>query len=163
MKILAFDPSGNYHEGKGTTGYALSLDGNPAHKLGDIRASDYDCFQAYWFAHRNLIEEQFPDVCVIESYRLFGHKSKEQIGSSLETPQLIGYIQMVCYELRIPTFLQDPTTKQRHADDILVKTNIIEKRGNKLYYRGELTNLHMRDALRHELFFKKFNQKKVVK
>lgn len=160
MKILAFDPSGNYNEGKGTTGFALSLDMFPAHKLGDIKASDYDSRQGYWFAHKELIEQQFPDVCVIESYRLFGHKSKEQIGSSLETPQLIGYLEMLCYEMNIPVIYQDPSTKQRHSDDILVKTGVIEKRGNKFYYHGELTNLHMRDALRHELYYKKYGRKK---
>jgi hypothetical protein len=162
-KILAWDPSGNFTEGKGTSGYAISLDGNAAHKLGDIKASDYKTRQEYWFAHKELIEKQFPDYVVIESYRLFGHKSKEQIGSSLETPQMIGYLEMVCYELNIPTFLQDPSTKSRHADDVLVKSGVIEKKGNKHYYRGELTNLHQRDALRHELYFKKFNLKKVKK
>jgi hypothetical protein len=166
-KILAWDPSGNFTEGKGTSGYAISLDGNQAHKLGDIKATDYKTRQEYWFAHKELIEKQFPDYVVIESYRLFGHKSKEQIGSSLETPQLIGYLEMVCYEMNIPTFLQDPSTKSRHADDVLVKSGVIERKGSvthpKYYYRGELTNLHQRDALRHELYFKKFNLKKVVK
>jgi hypothetical protein len=166
-KILAWDPSGNFTEGKGTSGYAISLDGNQAHKLGDIKASDYKTRQEYWFAHKELIEKQFPDYVVIESYRLFGHKSKEQIGSSLETPQLIGYLEMVCYEMNIPVFLQDPSTKSRHADDVLVKSGVIERKGSmthpKYYYRGELTNLHQRDALRHELYFKKFNLKKVKK
>jgi hypothetical protein len=160
MKTLAFDPSGNYNEGKGTTGYSLSLDEHLPHKLGDIRADEYSSRQAYWFAHKELIEKQFPDEVVIESYRLFGHKSKEQIGSSLETPQLIGYLEMVCYELNIPVFLQDPSTKQRHADDILVKTGVIERKGNKHYYKGELTNLHQRDALRHDLYRKKVRRMK---
>jgi hypothetical protein len=163
MKVLSFDPSGNFNEGKGTTGYSLSLDGNLPHKLGDIRATDYTSKQAYWFAHKELIETSFPDYIVIESYRLFGHKAKEQTGSSLETPQLIGYMEMIAYELNIPVYFQDPSTKQRHADDILVKTGIIEKKGGKYYYHGELTNLHQRDALRHDLYFNKYNKKKVVK
>jgi hypothetical protein len=164
MKVLSFDPSGNKsNEGQGTTGYCLSLDGHLPHKLGDIHAGDYKTREHYWFSHKELIEKEFPDVCVIESYRLFGHKSKEQIGSSLETPMLIGYLQMVCFELNIPVVLQDPSTKQRHADDILVKTGIIEKKGNKYYYKGELTNLHKRDSLRHDLYFNKYNKKKVVK
>jgi hypothetical protein len=155
MKILAFDPSGNFTEGKGTTGYAISLDDNLPHKLGDISANDYKIRQDYWFAHKELIEKTFPDVCVIESYRLFGHKAKEQSGSSLETPQLIGYLEMVCHELNIPVVLQDPSTKQRHADDVLVKLCVIEKKGNKYYYKGELTNMHKRDALRHGLYYRR--------
>lgn len=155
MKVLAFDPSGNYHEGMGTTGYALALDGFPPAKLGDIKSTDYNCRQAYWAAHRNLIEQTLPDVVVVESYRLFGHKSKEQIGSQLETPQLIGYIEMICYDWMIPVVYQDPSTKQRHADDILVKIGVIEKKSNKFYYKGELTNLHMRDALRHAMYYQR--------
>jgi hypothetical protein len=160
MKILSFDPSGNYFEGKGTTGYAISLDGNLPHQLGDIASKDYTSRQAYWAAHRDLIEQTFPDVCVIETYKLFGHKSKEQIGSQLETPQLIGYMEMVCYDWKIPVVYQDPSTKQRHADDILVKTGVIDKRGKSYYYKGILTNLHKRDALRHNLFYCKYGRKK---
>ena len=117
--------------------------------------------EAYWHAHRNLILGTNPEVVVIESYRLFGHKSKQQIGSSLETPMLIGYLQMICYELKIPVVLQDPSTKTRHTDDVLVKTGILEKRGNKYFYKGELTNLHKRDALRHNLYFNKYGRKKL--
>ena len=130
------------------------------HKLGDIQSEHFSSRQAYWYDHKNLIEVENPDVCVIETYKLFGHKSKQQIGSQLETPQLIGYLEMVCYELGIEVVYQDPTTKQRHADDVLIKTGVIEKRGNKLYYKGELTNLHKRDALRHNMFYQKYGRKK---
>lgn len=160
MKVLSFDPSGNYNEGKGTTGYALSLDYNLPHKLGDIAAKDFTSRQAYWAAHRDLIESNLPDVVVIESYRLFGHKSKEQTGSSLETPQLIGYMEMVCYDWNIPVILQDPSTKSRHADDVLTAVNVLVKKGVRYYYKGELTNLHQRDALRHNLYYCKYNKKK---
>lgn len=161
MKVLSFDPSGNYNEGKGTTGFAISLDGNLPHELGDIAAANFKIRPAYWFAHRELIERTMPDYCVIESYRLFGHKAKEQTGSSLETPQLIGYMEMVCYEFGIPVIYQDPSTKTRHKDEILVNMGVIEKRGTKHYYRGEMTNLHKRDALRHNLYFCKYGRKKL--
>jgi hypothetical protein len=154
-KVLSFDPSGNYTEGMGTSGYAVSLDGHLPHKLGDIRAEDYKTREEYWFRHKILIEQQHPDVVVIESYRLFGSKAKEQVGSSLETPMLIGYLQMVCYEMQIPVIIQDPTTKSRHADDVLVKAGVVEKKGIRYYYKGELTNLHQRDALRHNLYYLK--------
>ena len=161
MKVLSFDPSGNTgKEGNGTSGYAISLEGNLPHELGDIKSTDYNSSQAYWFAHKELIESHFPDVVVIESYRLFGHKAKQQTGSTLDTPRLIGYLEMVCYELNIPVVYQDPSTKTRHADDILVKTGIVEKKGNKLYYKGEITNLHQRDALRHNLYYVKYGSKK---
>lgn len=161
MKILSFDPSGNYKEGKGTSGYATSDDGMSM-KLGDIASEGYTSRQAYWDAHRKLIESYKPDVVVIESYRLFGHKAKSQSGSSLETPQLIGYLEMICFQHEIPCVLQDPTTKSRHTDDVLVKTGVIEKKGNRYYFKGILTNLHQRDALRHNLFFNKYGRKKLA-
>lgn len=165
MKVLSFDPSGNYNEGKGTSGFSMSLGMNKPHKLGDIRADDYSSKQAYWFAHRELIEKTLPDVLVIESYRLFGHKAKQQTGSSLETPQLIGYMEMIAYEFNIPVEFQDPSTKNRHTDEILIKLGVIEKKGNKLYYNGELTNLHQRDALRHNLYYlrRKKNEQRAAK
>lgn len=164
MKILSFDPSGNYGEKNwGTSGYCYGDSDFLPQRLKQVAASDYDSQQAYWFAHREIIEIVFPDICVIESYRLFGHKAKEQSGSSLETAQLIGYMHMVCHELNIPVFLQDPSTKQRHSDDILLRTGVIEKSGRRHTYKGELTTMHMRDALRHYMYFKKYNMKKVVK
>jgi hypothetical protein len=155
MKVLAFDPSGNYEEGFGTSGWAIAMDGFPPSTLGDIRAEDYKSRQEYWFAHKVLIESFFPDVVVIESYRLFGHKAKEQSGSSLETPMLIGYLEMVCHEMMIPVVIQDPSTKTRHNDSVLVKIGVIQNKGGKLYYKGELTNMHKRDALRHIMYYQR--------
>jgi hypothetical protein len=109
-----------------------------------------------------LITSTKPNVIVIESYRLFGHKAKEQTVSDLETAQLIGYLEMIAWKLNIPVVFQDPSTKLRHNDDVLVKTEIIEKRGTRYFYKGNLTNLHQRDALRHDLFFNKYNKKKVL-
>jgi hypothetical protein len=162
MKVLSFDPSGNFNEGKGTTGFSISLDGNLPHQLGDIKAAGYASKHAYWNEHELLITSTKPNVIVIESYRLFGHKAKEQTGSDLETAQLIGYLEMIAWKLNIPVVFQDPSTKLRHNDDVLVKTEIIEKRGTRYFYKGNLTNLHQRDALRHDLFFNKYNKKKVL-
>lgn len=161
MKVLAFDPAGNKgKEGNGTSGWCCSLDGS-IFKWDDIKATDYITREDYWFAHKKLIERYLPDVVVIESYRLFGHKSKQQIGSSLETPMLIGYMQMVCYELDIPVVLQDPSTKTRHTDEVLAKIGFLEKKGSKYYYKGESTNLHMRDSMRHNLYFYKYGRSKL--
>lgn len=160
MKILSLDPSGNFSEGKGTTGYALSLDGN-LYKVDDIKASDYKIKEAYWLAHERLIEKHNPDVIVCESYRLFGHKAKEQSGSSLETAQLIGYLQMVAYKENIPFILQDPSIKQRFSDEIMCRLGLIVKKANRYFYKDALTNLHMRDAMRHNLYFYKYNMKKI--
>ena len=158
MKVLAFDPSGNFNEGKGTSGWCTSID-NQGHVLGDIDSKDYSSREDYWFAHRTLVERKFPDVLVIESYKLFGNKAMSQAGSSLETPQLIGYLQMVAHELNIPVVLQDPSTKTRHSDPVLTATGTITKHGIQYYFKGEKTNMHKRDALRHNMYFCKYGKK----
>lgn len=158
MKVLAFDPSGNYFEGKGTSGWSTSLDSKIT-KIGDIAAEGFNSREAYWLEHKKLIDKNSPDIIVIESYRLFGHKAKEQTGSSLETPMLIGYLQMVAYELNIPVVLQDPTIKSRFSDAIMLKLGWIEKRGNKYYFKGELTNMHKRDAIRHNIYYCRYGKK----
>lgn len=159
MKILAFDPSGNFSEGKGTSGWCVGMN-KEINNWDDIKASDFKLREAYWFDHKELIEEKHPDIVVIESYRLFAHKSKQQHGSSLETPQLIGYLQMVAYELDIPVVFQDPSIKTRFTDEILVKAGFLEKKGQHYYFKGIRTNLHQRDAMRHFLYFSRFGGKK---
>ena len=138
----------------------FELDGN-LYKVNDIKAYDYKIKEAYWLAHERLIEKHNPDVIVCESYRLFGHKAKEQSGSSLETAQLIGYLQMVAYKENIPFVLQDPSIKQRFSDEVMCRLGLIVKKANRYFYKDALTNLHMRDAMRHNLYFYKYNMKKL--
>ena len=117
-----------------------------------------DSKQEYFSYHRDLIETEFPDIIVCESYDLFGHKAKQQSGSDLGTAQLVGYIMMIAYDMKIKFVLQSPSQKTRVADPILVKEGVFEKRGNKYYCQGELTNMHMRDSIRHGIFFHRYNK-----
>jgi hypothetical protein len=155
MRIIALDPSGNYDEGKGTTGYAVFQDGE-LEKFGDIKASDFPNQEQYWKHHDYLIVDEAPDIVLCESYRLFGHKAKSQSWSSLETPQLIGFIRMMCWISDIKFEMQNPSDKVRVADDQLVKLGFFEKRGSKYYCQGRLTNLHQRDSIRHGIFYLRY-------
>lgn len=162
MKILTFDPSGNFTEGKGTTGWSLFVD-KELSEFGELRASDHSNKLYYFESHEWLIKEHKPDIIVIESYKLFGHKAKQQSGSSLETPQLIGFIEMVAFKNKIDLFFQDPSNKIRVADDILTRMGVFEKKGNKYYCQGKITNLHMRDSIRHGIFYIRYKLKEEVK
>jgi hypothetical protein len=164
MKILCFDPSGNIStgEGKGTSGWSVFKD-KELIEFGEIKASDFDSKEAYFQAHEDLILQHYPDIIVCESYRLFGNKAKQQSGSLLETPMLIGYMQMVAYKFRIQWVTQDPSTKARVADDILTRMGVFEKKGNKYYCQGKQTNIHMRDAIRHGIFYIRYKLKEEVK
>jgi hypothetical protein len=66
---------------------------------------DYDVIKAFeipWgrrFELRNLLHKYLPDVLVIESFRLYEHKAKDQIGSDFPSVRVIGITEAYMYEL----------------------------------------------------------------
>lgn len=161
MKILTLDPSGNFskNEGDGTTGWAIFENGE-LQEFSDIPASDYDKIEEYW--HAIALQVSKADLVVCESYRLFAGKAKAQSNSLMETPQLIGYLRMWAWHRGIPFVFQDPKDKARVSDPILVRQGVFEKKGNKHYCMGKSTNLHMRDAIRHGIYFLKYGKVKEI-
>lgn len=162
MKILTLDPSGNFSkkEGDGTTGWSIFENGELV-DFGDVAAKNYDKIEQYWEAISDLIDCSI-SVVVCESYRLFAGKATAQSNSMMETPQLIGYLRMFCYKWEIPIIFQDPKDKLRVTDPILVRQGVFELKGNKHYCQGRSTNLHMRDAIRHGLYFLKYGKVKEI-
>jgi hypothetical protein len=159
VKLLSFDPSGNFLEGKGTTGYALFRNGH-LDWFGDIKSTKYESKMKYWDAHIALIEKEYPDIVLIESYKLFEHKAKSQSWSELETPQMIGVMIYHCWRYGIPYVFQDPSQKQGVKDERLEKLGYLEKRNGNYYVEGQLTNLHMRDAIRHGIYYYRYGKGK---
>jgi hypothetical protein len=164
MKLLAFDISGNFKEGKGTTGICIMLNGE-VWKLDMIKAKDFETAEAYWAAHEDYIMREFPDHMVMEGYKLYNHKgmsAKTQANSDLETPQMLGFLKMVCYRLDIPYTIQYATeVKARWQEPILVHLNILEQKGTKYYWNGQSTVTHTRDALKHALHFARYKESKL--
>jgi hypothetical protein len=154
MKLLALDISGNFKEGKGTTGMCIMEDGEVKELLA-ICAKDYDSAEAYWDAHNVYIQQEWPDHIVMEGYRLYNHKgmsAKTQANSDLETPQLLGFLKMMCYYLDIPYTIQYAAdVKTRWSEEIMVRLGILEQKGTKYYWNGESTVTHKRDSLKHAL------------
>lgn len=151
--ILAYDPSGNFKEGKGITGWVLyDTKTDKVIKFGYISACMYPDQFSYWDAHITLLDSltgYYPEV-VIEDYLLYGSKAESQINSRMETPQLIGVIKYECYKRSIKVLVQTAqSVKTRWNDTILVKKGHLNKKGNK-YMIGSITvSNHIRDALRH--------------
>lgn len=160
MKVLCFDPSGNYNEGSGTTGWAV-FENDVLTDFGTISASDYTTIEGYWSQHETLIVIQQPHIVVCESFKLFAHKAKAQTWSEMETPQLIGFLRMMCWKRNIKLVFQSPNDKIRVADPILLKMGVLELKGNKHYCNGKPTNLHIRDAIRHGVYFHKYKKEGV--
>ena len=153
MRILAFDPSGSFTEGSGTTGYVIFENGHII-SVGQLKAEDFDCRQDYWKMHGNLIRNLEPDVVVAEDYRLQAGKEKAQIGSQMETVRLLGYMEMTAYIARIPFVLQPASIKPRFSNEILERKKILstKTRGGLYILNVQVTN-HVVDAVRHGMYY----------
>jgi hypothetical protein len=155
MKLLCLDPAGNWgKEGFGTTGWSLFEDGELL-DFGDIKAENFGEQEAYWEAVADLLYGN--EIVVCENYRLYGGaRGKAQINSTLDTPQLIGHLRIVCWKENIQFVQQSPAFKVRVADPQLVKMGVLTKKGTKHYCLNRPTNLHQRDAIRHGLYFLRY-------
>ena len=162
--ILGIDPSGNFKEGKGTTGLAL-VDAHTnqlvTHTI--VSASDYTRMELYWDANLNLITTLANQLThtgiVMEDYVLYNTRAKAQVNSTLETPKLIGLLQWWFYKNKIPYHMQLASAiKSRWTDELLAKKKIIIKHGNTFRQPGTLINInhHSRDALRHAVHYATF-------
>lgn len=156
--ILALDPSGNFSEGKGTTGWVLLTADEELLATGTISAKDYKCAEEYWDEHIELIKyyrKKFDNIIVvIEDYILYKNRSKNQTNSRIETCRLIGVIQHYCWRIKQDYSMQlAVTVKDRWSDDILRNENIITKGYLHKQSKLSLKIGHIRDAFRHAIHY----------
>lgn len=161
MKILALDPSGNFAEGKGTTGWCLLDENCKIQAVGQLLAKQCCSKEEHWNNHIQLIDQLNPDFIVIEDYLLYASKSQSQINSRFETPRLIGAIELHCWSKDIPLKFQKAVdVKIRFTDARLVQGNYISKNNSRYYAAGVMVSEHIRDSIRHGIYFVKFRLKK---
>jgi hypothetical protein len=165
--IIALDPSGNFKEGKGTTGIFHAWSTGEIHKVAELKASDYDSAEDYWEAHIRLLGSVFEVAgdleVVMEGFKLYGHKSKQQTNSEFETPMLIGVIRYWCHISGVPLKIQFASdVKTRWSDSVLEAKGIIEIRNGKRYLvaTGQALNNHKTDALRHGMHYITYTREK---
>lgn len=161
--ILALDPSGNFYEGKGTTGWCLyDQESNKIAKFGFICAEHFNTQIDYWDAHIALIDSltgYHPDI-IMEDYLLYSNRATDQINSRLETPQLIGMLKYEAYKRGLKTTVQTAMqVKTRWSDTILIHKGYITKKGNKYYIGTTVLPDHVRDSIRHALHFTTYTSK----
>lgn len=161
--ILAIDPSGNFHEGKGTTGYCiLDVQNDLIRAVGNISASKYDNEYDFWKAHIDLIDfycKKYKKLgVVIEDYVLYKNKAINQTNSRMETPKLIGLLQYHLHFKEISFKMQlAAEVKNRWTDEILVFKTYLNKKSNRYCLpNNELVNRHEKDAIRHAIHYKTF-------
>lgn len=159
-RVVSIDPSGNWTEGKGTTGIAFFRDGK-LEDFTDVRAKDFGSPESYWYeicVHMSLHFKD--DVIVCESFRLQPGKAAAQLWSAMETPMLIGFLRMHTYFNACPFILQDPSCKARVPDHLLVQLGVLEERNGRYYALGRPTNDHIRDAIRHGVYYHLYGEKR---
>jgi len=153
--IIALDISGNFKEGKGTTGIAVGATETMDFHLSEVKATDYESDIEYWDAIIGTVAESMADYVVIEHYVLYNHKALQQSYSELETSQLLGALRYACSQFLMPVTLQRASeAKGRFPDRVLQAKGFLDENN---YHNGRPTNPHKRDALRHFLYFAKYN------
>lgn len=164
--VLVMDPSGNYKEGSGTTGWVLIDEDQKVLQFGNLLSKQYESRPAYHQSHLDLIEELKPDWLVCENYQLYEHKAQSQINSEMETPRLLGLLEHYAWSVGLPYSTQRAAdVKSRWNDDILEYKQVIYRESKRSYINGLVLSRHIRDALRHAMHFTSFNKewKKHVK
>lgn len=165
MRYVFVDPSGSFNEGKGHTGVAIMYDDDwSSISVKDFYAKDFDSRYKYWKAVIDYITLGhnvlgFESKVVIESFVV--RTNGFLMGKMPETIQFIGAIAYELDKWKIPYIFQTPSqAKTRFKDDVL--PNWIpgfEHRANGRYYlNNKCINDHMRDALKHLLYFKKYKE-----
>lgn len=170
--ILAFDPSGNFEEGKGTTGCCIfSAETGTILEIRNIHAAEYKTKEDYWQAHIDYTEYAVTKykprnlILVIEDFMLDPKRALQQSHSRMETPKLIGIIQHWCSVKNIPYAMQRPTdVKKRWADHILEYKGFIQRYKNTFILPGELKSVsrHCKDAIRHAVHYYYFKNKEIM-
>lgn len=159
--ILALDPSGNWQEGKGTTGICLLTVSTKHKRVHTISAKDYDSPEAYWDAHikyiASVVRNHKNIILVIEDYLLYASKASNQINSRMETPKLIGIIQHYCHNNHIPYYMEPAAAvKTRWTNAILEHKHYITRKKNAWYIEDTRLCKHEMDAIRHAIHFMTF-------
>lgn len=160
--ILALDPSGNFNEGKGVTGWCLyDTETNKIAKFGAIKAAKYDTMMDYWKAHIQLLDSLvgFTYTLVLEDYMLYANRATSQINSRFETPKLIGVLQFEAYQRGTDVIFQTASAvKNRWNPEVLLYKKLIEER-NGCYYIAEIKlSNHTLDAIKHAIHYATFRK-----
>lgn len=160
--ILALDPSGNFEEGKGTTGWVLM---NYKEKLiasGAIAAKNYRSIEDYWTEHIDLImhnADKYQEglIVVVEDYVLYRDKATSQTNSRMETCRLLGLIQWFCKMNNIAlTFQLATTVKHRWSNELLCREKIFYEDRDGLHHTDtgfKMSLPHVQDAFRHAIHY----------
>lgn len=172
--ILGIDPSGSFHEGKGTTGLAV-LDSvkNKIIYTGYIFANNFGSQEEYFQAHLQWIldsVQRYDRDCVIslEDYVIYSTHARSHINTHCETSQLIGLLKWFIWTINIKLNMRPAAAvMNRFSNKILEHAGYIYQEKGRWYTPGKDTPLyeHEIDAIRHCVYCYKFDlaeKKKII-
>lgn len=162
--VIGIDPSGNWEQGKGTTGWCVVDKAGQLVEFGSLHAQSAECAMEYFDNHIRLLSvlaQKYPNsVLSIEDYILYADKATQQINSKFETPQLLGVIKYWAWQNGLPLYIRTASVaKKRWTDEILEHKGLITKNGSRWFSQGVSTCDHERDAMRHALHCLNFELK----
>ncbi len=159
-RVLAIDPSGNFEEGKGTTGYVLMQVNDDLSydviEVGQIQAGAYLTRLDYWGAHMQLLKPKYANHVVMEDFRLYNHSGMSaatQSHSLMETPRLLGLLEHTCHLTKKSYTMQMAAQQKPWSDSILVTLGFLERVGKRYYLKDKQVNDHQRSAFKHFLIW----------
>lgn len=126
--VLSLDPSGNFEDGKGHTGLVLVGVTDEGYKVihkETIRADKFDTRIEYWKAHMDVLDPEL-DLVIVEDFMLYPHIN--QGFSYMETPRVLGIIEMQADLFDIPFVFQRAVDISALSDDVLINRGVLEKR-----------------------------------
>lgn len=132
QSLGSFDPGA-------TTGVAIYR-GIRLHKAAQLNTSDPE--QALASFSDFFAEGQFTEV-VMEDYRVYANRIEQHAGSSLQTPRLIGMLETLCMQRKIPFHKQPAGVAKQFCTDLKLKEW-------GMYAPGQR---HARDAIRHATYY----------
>lgn len=152
MTILAFDPSGSFKYGSGTTGWAIFENGVLI-SHGNIKAKSFLIRDDYFREHISLVDQITPDLIIVEDFILYKAKSNSLVNQQMETPELIGAICSHAFDKQIKVIRQTASAakfiKNFQIEWIYLK--------NKNAWYSKITNKqisnHIIDAIRHGVLY----------
>jgi hypothetical protein len=172
MLYVVIDPSGSFTEGKGHTGIAHLWEGDWSNvSVCSVSAKDYATRHDYWDAimaasFKGFITEDSglaPEeiTVVIESFVI--RSNGFTIGKMPETIQLIGAMVWELERLGVKNIVfQTPSQAKTRFPDERLPDYIpgLTIGANGFYYlNGKRINDHVRDALKHLLFYRRYGGK----
>ena len=168
MGVYIFvDPSGSFNEGKGHTGIAVIENENwDSLTISSVAAKDFKDRHSYWKSILDSIihiaqDTSEPVTVIIESFMI--RNQGFLTGKMPETIQFIGMLSWELENANIKYYFQTPTqAKARFKDESLSRyiPNFEMRANGRYYFNGRQTNDHVRDALKHLLYFLKYRKDK---